>query len=105
MIKKSIKDTIREHFFLSPTAKLRVRELERELNLPLPSVIRYCKELSTEGILRAIKAGSVNFYAADRASSQFLLEKKLFNLRQLHECGLIEHLIREFSNPPIILFG
>jgi len=48
----NIKEKIKEYFFMNPTAKLRVRQMERELKLPLPSVIRYCRELEKEGILR-----------------------------------------------------
>jgi predicted nucleotidyltransferase len=105
MITISIKESIREHFFMNPTAKKRVREIERELKLPLPSVIRYCKELEKEGILTTIKTGNVVFYTADRANEKFLLEKKLFNLKQIYVSGIIEHLKKELGNPPIVLFG
>jgi len=45
MKQKDIKQIIKEYFFVNPTTKLRVREIERTLKLSLPSVIRYCKEL------------------------------------------------------------
>ena len=51
MKRKSIKEEIREYFFTYPTAKLRVRQIEKKLGLPLPSVIRYCRELKDEKIL------------------------------------------------------
>src|SRR3989344_5455776 len=104
MTQKDIKRTIKEYFFINPTAKLRVREIERTLKLPLPSVIRYCKELEKEGILTINKMGSVNFYTASR-SEAYLLEKKLFNIRIIYKSGLIEYLKRELSNPAIALFG
>ena len=102
---KNIKKIINEYFFVNPTKKLRVREIERTLKLPLPSVIRYCKELEKEEILTTIKTGNVVFYTSDRTSEKYLLEKKLFNVKSLYESGLIEHLKIELSNPPIILFG
>lgn len=102
---KNIKQKIREHFFINPTIKLRVREIEKFLKLPLPSVIRYCKELKEEEILTTIKTGNIVFYTGDRASSNFLLEKKLFNLKSLYDSGLIEFLKVELSNPVVILFG
>jgi len=105
MKRKNIKQTIQKFFFTYPTAKLRVRELERTLKLPLPSVIKYCKELEKEGILTTIKTGKVVFYTADRTSEKYLLEKKLFNIRQLYVCGLVDYLRKELSNPVIILFG
>ena len=104
MRKKDIKETIKEYFFINPTAKLRVRELERTLKLPLPSVIRYCKELEKEEILTTAKTGKVKFYTTSR-SENFLLGKKLFNIGSIYKSGFIDYLKRELSNPAIILFG
>ena len=105
MIIKSIKQKLREYFFVNPTAKCRVRTLETELELPLPSVIRYCRELEDEGILKTERIGNVVFYTADRASGKFLLEKRLHNIKSLYESGLVDFLKEEASNPAIIVFG
>jgi len=102
---KDIKKTIKEYFFINPNAKLRVREIERNLNLPLPSVIRYCKELEKESVLTTIKMGNVKFYTANRSSEKYLLEKKIYNIKSIYESGIIEYLRMELSNPPIVLFG
>lgn len=104
MKRKDIKQSIKEYFFINPGTSQRVREIERILKLPLPSVIRYCKELEREGILTIIRTGSVSFYTASR-NEKYLLEKKLFNIKSLYNCGIIEYLKRELSNPPIVLFG
>ncbi len=104
MKRNNIKQTIQEHFFINPTAKLRVREIERALKLPLPSVIRYCRELEKEGILITAKTGSVAFYTASR-SETYLLEKKLYNIKRLYGSGLVNYLKIELSNPAIVLFG
>lgn len=105
MTTKDIKKIIKEFFLCNPTAKLRVREIERTLKLPLPSVIRYCKELEKEKILLIIKTGDVVFYSADKTSEKYLLEKKLFNIKSIYESELIEYIKKELSNPQIILFG
>ena len=105
MKRKDIKQTIKEYFFTNPTTKLRVREIERTLKLPLPSVIRYCKELEKEEILGVIITGRVHFYTANRGSEKYILEKKLYNIKKLYETGLIEYIRQELSNPAIILFG
>ena len=104
MKRKDIKKTIAEYFYLHPTAKLRVRGIERTLKLPLPSVIRYCKELQKESLLARISIGAVIFYTASR-SETYLLEKKLYNLKALYQSGLIEYLKQELSNPTLVLFG
>ena len=105
MRRKDIKITIREHFFQNPTSKLRVRQIERELHLPLPSVIRYVKELVEEQILSRQSISNIVLYTANRSSKQFLLEKRSYNNRKLVESGLIEYMIRTLSNPTIIVFG
>jgi len=103
MIKKSIKEKIKYYFILNPTKKLRVRHIEKILSLPLPSVIRYTKELVEEKILRLNKIENIVFYQADRSSEVFILEKKVFNLKKIST--LINYLKQEYSNPTIILFG
>jgi len=103
MITKSIKEQVMEYFFVNPTAKLRVRQLSRVVKVPLPSAIRYAKELEKEGILNSSEIAGVKFYSASRSSPVFLLEKKLFNIRSL--LVLKDVLVKEFSNPTIVVFG
>ncbi|HOW37059.1 MAG TPA: nucleotidyltransferase domain-containing protein [Candidatus Pacearchaeota archaeon] len=105
MITKDIKETIKRFFFVNPNSKLRVREIEKKLKLSLPSVIRYCKELQKEEILTTIKTGNVVFYTADKTNSNFILQKKFYNLNSMYESGLIEFLKKELSNPPVLVFG
>lgn len=105
MRKKKIKELIKEYFFIYPNIKLRVRQIEKNLKLPLPSIIRYCKELRKEGILKIAKTGNVVFYTANRINGKFLLEKKLFNIKQLYETNLINYIQQELHNPLIIVFG
>jgi len=105
MKRKDIKQTIKEYFLVNPTSKMRLRGIERALKIPLPSVIRYCKELKDEGILTTIKTENVVFYTADRTNENFLLEKKLYNIKSLYNSGLINFLKTELSNPAIIVFG
>ena len=105
MKQKDIKQIIKEYFFVNPTTKLRVREIERTLKLSLPSVIRYCKELEKEEILTINKVGNVNFYTSNRPNEKYYLEKKLYNIKLIYVSGLIVYLKKELSNPAIILFG
>lgn len=90
---------------MNPTAKLRVRQMEREMRLPLPSVIRYCKELEKEGILKKESISGVSTYSADRNSKKFLVAKRLFNIKLIFDSGLIDYIVKEYFNPVIVLFG
>lgn len=101
----NIKEKIKEFFFINPTTKLRVRQIERELKLPLPSVIRYTKELENEEILKKIIISNISIYSANRSSKKYLLEKKLFNIKSLFISGMVDFIIEEFHNPVIIVFG
>lgn len=105
MITKNIKQRMKEYFLQNPTVKIRVRQLERELRLPLPSVIRYLKELETEQLIKNEIFGGIKLYSADRTSKNFILEKKLYNLRMLYFSGLVEYLIDKCDNPTIAVFG
>jgi len=105
MIRKTIKSKIQGYFFVNPTIKLRVRQIERIVKVPLPSVIRYSKELTEEKVLKRDNIANIITYSADRTSKQFLFEKKLFNLQQLVFSGVVDYLIEELSNPTIMVFG
>jgi predicted nucleotidyltransferase len=102
---KSIKQRIAEHFMKHPTVRLRVRQIEREVKVPLPSAIRYAKELEQEKILKTIDIAGVKLYAADRLSEAYLLEKRIFNLRSLYQSNLLNHLLEKYHNATIVLFG
>lgn len=99
----SNKNKLLDYFFLNPTAKLRVREIERKVKIPLPSVIRYCSELEKEGFLVRMQISNIFVYCANRANKRFLFKKKLFNLEQIY--NLVEYLSKESYNSLIILFG
>lgn len=105
MNQKNIKERIKEYFLNNPTEKLRVRQIERKVKVPLPSVIRYTKELVKERILRTEEISEIKLFSANFGSNEYLLEKKLNNIKQIYTSGLIDHLIEEYSNPAIILFG
>lgn len=94
---------IKEFFLKNPTRKLRVRQIEKELKLSLPSVIRYTKELEKENILKTHKIENIVLYQAHRTSENYILEKKLFNLKEISI--LVKFIKKEYSNPTIILFG
>ena len=105
MSSKNVKNIIKEYFFVNSTIRLRVRQIERATKTPLPSVVRYVEELKEEGVLKAENVSGILLYSADRSSKSYLLEKRLFNIKQLFDAGLIEYLIKEYHNAPIILFG
>lgn len=105
MAQKDIKKKLTEYFYLNPTVRLRVRQITREVDISLPSSIRYVQELVDESILKKTNIANITVFSADRSSPIFLLNKKLFNVSKLYSSGLINQIINSFSNPNIILFG
>jgi predicted nucleotidyltransferase len=105
MIVKNIKYRIRDYFLQNPTEKLRVRQIERAVKVPLPSAIRYAKELEIEGILKSEKISEIKVYSADRSSETYILNKKFYNQLMIDECGLIYKLKEDYDNCSIVLFG
>lgn len=105
MKQNNIKEKILNFFFTYPTKRLRLREIEREVKVPLPSAIRYTKELVKSSHLKSVKISNVTFYTADRSSRKFIVDKRLSNIKMLYDSGLVDFLIDEYSNPTIILFG
>lgn len=105
MKRKDIKTKIRDFFLQNPTLRLRVRQIEREVKVPLPSAIKYTHELEKENLLKSTTIAEVKLYQADRTSNEFKLEKKIYNLRHLYHSGVLDFLIQELNNPVIVLFG
>jgi len=105
MSKKDNKSKLKIFFLKNPTRRLRVREIERTTGIPLPSVIRYTKELCKEDILEEENISNIVIYKGRLRSERYKLEKKLHNIRKITESGLIQHIKFEYNNPTIILFG
>lgn len=106
MIKKSVNQKIKEYFFKNPTSKLRIREIERNVKISLPSAISQTKELVKKGILKRTEISNITLFSANRASHAYLLEKRLFNIKELFDLGLIGKIKANYGkNCPIILFG
>jgi len=102
---QNIKTKIENYFFLYPTKKLRVREIERTVKVPLPSAIRYTNELEGEKLLKTIKISNIRLFSPNRNSANFIRAKQLFNLKQIYASGLLDYLKEKYFNPTIILFG
>ena len=105
MRRKNIKSIIQEYFFINPLAKVRVRQLERILNVPLPSVIRYCRELEEENLIIKEKVSNVVFYKANRNSKDFIRNKRIYNLEAVLNSGIIEYLKEKIMPKCIVLLS
>jgi predicted nucleotidyltransferase len=108
MLQKATTWQVLTVFFDEPLTTQYLKEMSRRLTLAHTSVkrelIQLCKE---QFIVEHIKKrGSRMFpeYLANR-NEQFLFYKKIHNLIQLHECGLINYLRDTLTPTSIVLFG
>ena len=61
--------------------------------------------MTTENILQKIIIENIQFYSANINSKEYKLEKKLYNIKKIHNSGIIEYLNEKYFYPTIILFG
>ncbi|MBS3137050.1 nucleotidyltransferase domain-containing protein [Candidatus Woesearchaeota archaeon] len=96
---------ILELFLHNSTELFRLREISRKLNLGLPSVIRYVKQLEGEQLIIKKKIHSNFFYLANRENQRYKVYKITDSLMQLEKSGLIAYLEQQLNYPTIVLFG
>ncbi|MDD9952843.1 MAG: nucleotidyltransferase domain-containing protein [Candidatus Woesearchaeota archaeon] len=96
------KEELKAYFFQNPSAKLRVRQLERATSISLPAVIKYTNELVKEKFLQLYEVSGVRFFTSAQ-TKEFYRAKQLYNLKQLYDSGLVDYL--EEHNANVILFG
>lgn len=105
MITKNSKNSLKNYFFLHPTSRLRLRQIERATNLSFPSVVRYVKELVDESFLKSQSISGVVFYSANRSSQHFRFEKRNFNIDLFLGSTMMKYLEKTFPASAIVLFG
>jgi predicted nucleotidyltransferase len=86
-----------------------LREISRKIKVATPSVKRYLEELEKESlILKRIKEVPHLYpdnYYANRNSGYFRFLKKINNMQELKESGLIDYIYEKIQPETIILFG
>lgn len=90
-------------FFLNPDKKFTIRELARTAKISPAWVSKIVSGLKKEGYLDTDETRRIK---ANLEFKDFLRLKKVFNLRNLYESGLIDYLTQEYHQPECIsLFG
>ncbi len=106
MLKKSNIQKILELFFQYPTKKFHIRGIARILSISAPTVSRLIELLVKENLVRRNKTVVLDEVRANKDSSYFKRLKRLNNLKQLYECGLVDYLSESMSiNGAVVLFG
>lgn len=105
MIQNCNKDKILELFLEDPLKGFKLREISRIINLGLPSVSKYIKELSNEKFIEKKEIQGIPLFFANRENRMFKLQKIFHNLQKIEDSQLINAIEEELTLPTIILFG
>lgn len=99
------KDNILGITFKSPTTKFHIRELARLTKLNPNTVINITKNLEKEKLLKVEKKKHITEILANIENKEFINKKRIFNLSQLYDSGLINFLIKECNPKAISVIG
>jgi predicted nucleotidyltransferase len=108
MLQKYNRDKVLEVFFDNPIPEggLSLREISRNSGVPLPSVKNYLEELESEKLVLKKKNRLGNpIYYANRDEEYFLFLKKMNNIKNIHESGVVDYIYYDCGPEAIILFG
>jgi predicted nucleotidyltransferase len=100
---------IAEVFFNEPTKPHYLIEISKKAQIAHTSTKKYIINLRKEGIIKEKleKKGKRIFpnYTANLDSPDYKLNKKIYNLNKILNCGLVDFLRDKFMPRTIILFG
>ena len=104
MIGKNNTQETMEFFFKNPTREVYLRELSRELNLSMPTILAAIEKLRKVQLVIVTKEKAFTNVKANLENKNFFRLKRLSNIEQLYVCGVIDTL--EITHPQsIICFG
>jgi len=99
------KEKILRELYLNPTYKFHLRELSRKTKLNPNTILNITDKLKEQGFIIKQKHKNIVEIFLNIENPDLIFRKKLFNLFQIHESGIIPVLIKEFSPKSISLIG
>ncbi len=94
---------IEKEIFEAPTYRFHTRELARETKLNPNTIINLIPRLNKKGIIKREKIKHMVEIYANIEGKQFLRHKRLFNIQQLYDSGLVDFLMSQYNNPEAIV--
>jgi predicted nucleotidyltransferase len=109
MLQKCSKEKVLSVFFEEPTTKHYLKEISKKSKIAHTSVKKILKELIKEKIIieKNEKRGKRIFpvFYSNLNYERFKIIKKINNLKDIYESGLISKIENEFMPKAIVLFG
>lgn len=95
---------IAELFFNEPEKFYFLEELFQKTRLSQKIIMKYLEDFSKKGIILA-KGKKDSKYIANIKSNEYITFKKIINLSNIYDSGIIKKINDECASPLIILFG
>ena len=105
MFKKNSRDQLLGLFYTYPTQKFHVREIARLIKLSPATVLKFISELEKANFVHREETIALTQVWANLENEQFQRNKRIFNLQQIEDSGLVDYLIKEYNHPTLVLFG
>lgn len=106
MIEKNTIWKVLMMFFENPTTEFHLRELSRQLKISMPTIISTTDTLNKDCLVQKKKSRFLTTVKANAENQRFIRLKRVVNLEQIYESGLVDELIKEYNHPQaIVLFG
>ena len=99
-------EKILEQFFLYPTRKFHIRELAKLVKLNPNTIINISNKLIKKKLIIRKKPKPLVYLYANSEHKNFIINKKLYNIKKLYSTEIVDYLI-EFYNAPeaIVVIG
>lgn len=82
-----------------------IKEISNKINLAPTSVKIHLKNLEKQNLITKKKGERFTGFVANRDNQDYLFYKKLVNISNIKECGLLDFLINSLYPEAIILYG
>lgn len=92
-------------FFENPTNRFQLRELARISKISTTGVKSALLKLLDADLVIKANEKSYEFYEANKNDTNYKISKKFFNVKTLHDIGLVGYLEKELHPEAIFLFG
>ena len=96
-------EKVLEQFFLYPTRKFHIRELAERVKLNPNTIINISKKLIKEGLIIRKKSKPLVLLYSNSEHKNFIINKRLYNIKKLYSIGLVDKLISFYNNPEAII--
>jgi len=99
------KQKVLKILFENPTTKFHLRELARISKLNPNTIINITKVLEKEKLILKEKKEYTTEIYSNTDNKKFTIKKKLFNLEQIYESGIINFLMEKYKPEAVSLIG